>query len=262
MLIFALDDEPLQLECLVDAIREADPGAEVRAFGYADAALQTIAREGLCPDVVFTDIEMPGMTGLALAQALGEASPKTNVIFVTGFRQYAPEAYMLYASGYVMKPVDAERVREELNHLRFSVADAHPIRIQCFGNFEVFSHGKPVVFARKKAKELLAYLVDRQGAGVTIAEAAGILWEDSPYSRSRQRQMQYVITDMLQSLSAANAETIVIRFHSTLSVDPSKFDCDLNAFLAGDPAAKQAYRGEYMIQYSWAEFSRHGLPLD
>ena len=125
----------------------------------------------------------------------------------------------------------------------------------------MFADGKPVAFSRKKSKELLAYLVDRQGAAVSIAEASGILWEDSPYSRSRQRQMQYVIADLLQSLAAVHAENIVIRQRSMLSADPSKFDCDLNAFLDG-AANASAYRGEYMVQYSWAEFSFRDAPPD
>ena len=260
MLIFALDDEPLQLDVLVEAIREAEPAATVMGFGYAAAALAAIREEGLRPDVVFSDIEMPGMSGMELARVLLSMLPKTNVIFVTGFRQYAPEACTLYPSGYVMKPVDAARVRAELDHLRFPVLGARRVRIQCFGNFEAFADETPIVFTRRKSKELLAYLVDRQGAGVSIAEAAGILWEDSPYSRSRQRQMQYVISDLIHSLSAVGAQSIVLRRRSTLSAEPSQYDCDLNAFLAGDPVAKAAYRGEYMVQYSWAEFSFRGEP--
>lgn len=262
MLIFALDDEPLQLEVLCDAIREAEPTAEVLEFGYAAAALRAVREEGLYPDVVFSDIEMPDMSGMELARILKETCPKTNVIFVTGFRQYAPEACALYPSGYVLKPVEPGRVREELDHLRFPVKDARRVRAQCFGNFEIFADGKPIPFARKKSKELLAYLVDRQGAAVSIAEAAGILWEDSPYSRSKQRQMQYVMKDLLHSLAAAVAEDVVIRQRSTLSVDTSKFDCDLYACLAGDDDAVNAYRGEYMAQYSWAEFSFRGAPRD
>ena len=260
MLIFALDDEPLQLDVLADAIREAEPSAEVMEFGYAAAAIRAIRENGLRPEAVFSDIEMPGMTGMELARVLKEMSPKTNVVFVTGFRQYAPEACALYPSGYVLKPVDAKRIRAELANLRFPVADTRRIRVQCFGNFEVFADGKPVAFSRRKSKELLAYLVDRQGAGVSIAEAAAILWEDSPYSRSRQRQMQYVIADMLHSLAAANADAIVIRQRNALSVDASKFDCDLLSFLAGDAGAVNAYRGEYMAQYSWAECSFRGVP--
>lgn len=263
MLIFALDDEPLQLDVLADAIREAEPTAQVRTFGYAAAAIRAMEEDNLRPDVVFSDIEMPGITGMELARILKEKSPKTNVIFVTGFSQYAQEAYLLYPSGYVMKPVDAKRVKEELQHLRFPTEQRqqHRIRVQCFGNFEMFADEKPVVFSRKKSKELLAYLVDRQGAAVSIAEAAGILFEDSPYSRSRQRQMQYVIANLLQSLAAVRAETIVIRQRSMLSVDPSQFDCDLHAVHDGETRAA-AYRGEYMAQYSWAELSFRGTLPD
>lgn len=255
MNIIAVDDEKIALDVLEKAIRKAEPDAEVHAFLLASDAL-AYAEENPC-DTAFLDIEIRDMNGLELAKRLKELNPKANIVFVTGYSQYMGDALSMYVSGYVMKPLDDARVRRELDNLRFPVGKpgARRIRVQCFGNFEIFADGKPIAFSRKKSKELLAYLVDRQGAGVSIPEAAGILFEDCRYSRSRQRQMQYVITDALQSLKAAGAEDVMIRQRSMLSVDPSKFDCDLNAFLSGDAAAVHAYRGEYMVQYSWAEFS-------
>ena len=258
MNILAVDDETIALDVLEKAILKASPAAEVHAFSRAAEALEYAERTPC--DAAFLDIEIRDMNGLALARRLKEQNPRINIIFVTGYNQYMGDALSMYVSGYVMKPADPERIARELDNLRIPLPPrvTRRVRVQCFGNFEIFADGQPVAFPRKKSKELLAYLVDRQGAGVSIPEAAGVLFEDSQYSRSRQRQMQYVITAMLRSLAAVQAEKMVIRQRSMLSVDPGQFDCDLNAFLAGDPAAVNAYRGEYMVQYSWAEFSFRG----
>ena len=67
------------------------------------------------------DIEMPGMSGLALAKSLSARFPLINIIFVTGYAEYAYESYQLYASAFLAKPVSRKALRSALLHLR------HPI---------------------------------------------------------------------------------------------------------------------------------------
>ena len=70
MLIFAIDDEPKALRVLCRCVEESAPGAELRAFDKAADALDAIRTGGLSPDIVFSDIEMPGASGLEFAVAL------------------------------------------------------------------------------------------------------------------------------------------------------------------------------------------------
>lgn len=118
MLILTLDDERLSLEALTDAVRQALPKAETRAYSNAFDALTEIVRDGLCPDAVFTDIEMPGMSGLELAQRIQRDTPSANIVFMTGYKQYALEAINMHCSGYVLKPATVEKIRAELRHMR------------------------------------------------------------------------------------------------------------------------------------------------
>ena len=165
MKILAIDDEPKALRLLHNAIAAAEPDAEITDFADGADALQALRQQGLTPDVVFSDIELPGMSGLAFAVELKKLSPETKIIFVTGFPKYAAEAFMLHVSGYIVKPVYADRVRQELDHLQLPQAATEPdkLQVRCFGHFEVFWHGQPVIFQRKQSKELLAFLVDREG---------------------------------------------------------------------------------------------------
>lgn len=89
MLIYAIDDEKIQLQELRDAIKEALPAENVKPFRNAFDALKAICEEGERPELVFSDIRMPGMDGLSLAVRIKKASPDTKIIFVTGYTHYA-----------------------------------------------------------------------------------------------------------------------------------------------------------------------------
>ncbi|MDL2271958.1 response regulator [Desulfovibrio sp. OttesenSCG-928-I05] len=258
MRILAVDDERLALLALERAIREAEPGCALTCFVSPAEALAHAAKEAV--DVAFLDIEMDSMNGLGLAKRLKDIRGESNIVFVTGHSQYAVDAFSLRASGYLRKPVTAEDIHAELNNLRHPLPDAEKgVRIQCFGNFEIFVDGKPVHFHRSKAKELLAYLVSRSGAGVSKKELAGILWEDGEYNRITQSYLQTLIVEMLRALREAGAECIIIRKWNSLSVDTSLVDCDYYNFEKGEPKAVNAYRGEFMANYPWAEFVENWL---
>ena len=115
MLIFAIDDERTLLQYLHSAIAEAEPGAEIRVYLRGQAALDAVAQEGLRPDVVFSDIRMPGVSGLELAVRMKELSAQTRIVFVTGYDDYALEAYQRHVSGYLIRQVSAAKVSDQAN---------------------------------------------------------------------------------------------------------------------------------------------------
>lgn len=255
MHIIAVDDERLALEALVDSIEKAVPDAVVCSFRDPVKAMEHL-RDHSC-DVAFLDIKMRGMTGLELARRVKELRSGTNIVFVTGYSEYALDAFHLYASGYLLKPATPEAVAQSLQHLRTPVVPKqnHSIRFQCFGNFEVFAGGKPLAFKRGKTKELLAYLVDRMGSGVTMGELTAVLWEDGPDTLSRQSNLRNLISDLKKTLSDAGAENIIRKNRNTIAIDRDAVDCDYYDFLRHIPYAVNCYQGQYMVQYSWAELT-------
>ena len=133
MLIYAIDDEPLQLNNLCTAISAAMPDARTQSFTRPSPLLAAIEAAGEKPNVAFIDIELPGMDGLTLATRIKSLSPETNIVFVTGFSLHALEAYNMHASGYVVKPVSKEKILSEIENLRSAAAPHHKLRVQCFG---------------------------------------------------------------------------------------------------------------------------------
>ena len=170
MTYIAVDDEPFALEDIADALREAVPEVALHSFTSPGRALEYA--ESAPVDVAFLDIELGSMSGLVLAKKLKDLCPEIHIIFVTSHEQYAVKAFQLHATGYLMKPATAEDIRRELTFLYGESETRRRICVQTFGGFEVYVDGTALSFGRAKAKELLAYLVDRRGAGVTTREAS------------------------------------------------------------------------------------------
>ena len=89
------------LRLLHNAIAEAAPDAEIIDFLLGPKAVSHIQTHGVFPDVVFADIQMPGLTGLELAVRLKELAPETKIVFVTGY-DYALDAWHLHVDGYII----------------------------------------------------------------------------------------------------------------------------------------------------------------
>jgi two-component SAPR family response regulator len=259
MRILCLDDEPLALKMLEQAVRQAKPDADITAF-RKQAELLEQARQDGC-DIAFLDIHMRGMNGVELAKKLKELNPKVNIIFVTGFSEYTGEAMGLHASGYIMKPVTKEKVDKELSDLRFPIVPKSDalLRVQCFGNFDVFlPGGEHVRFERSKAKEVFAYLVHKHGASCTTREIFAIIFEDEPYEKKLQNLLQTYIYSMIKSLKDVGAESVIVRSYNALAVNVELLDCDYYRFKQLDASAINRYEMEYMNQYSWADFLYNG----
>lgn len=262
MLIFAIDDEPKMLRSLHAAIAEAVPDATVNDYTGATGTLEALENHALKPDVVFMDIEMPGMSGLDLAVRIKDIHPDARLVFVTAYSEYALDAYKRHVNGYLLKPVDVTMVREELNAFdltRKDTVDDNRLSVRCFGYFDVFYKGEPVVFARKKSKELFAYLIDRKGGVCTSDEIASMLWEDEPDEKVTRHRLRTVISDLRATLKSIGCEEVLIREKRQLAICVDRVDCDYYRMLDGDMAALNAYHGEYMIQYSWGELTTAAL---
>lgn len=110
-----VDDEPLAREWVRSAVAE-DPDLEVLGeCGDGFEAAESIRR--LKPDLVFLDVQMPGLDGFGVLEALSpEEIPA--VVFVTAFDQYAVRAFEAQAVDYLMKPFSKERVEEAVRRVR------------------------------------------------------------------------------------------------------------------------------------------------
>lgn len=255
MNLFVVDDEKHALNYIVTILKETYPKAEIFPFCKTKDAIK-MASDIKC-DVAFLDIRIDDKNGIELAKELKDINGKTNIIFTTAYIEYALDAYKVYASDYLMKPVSSNTIIRAMEHLRDPIkpeAD-NKLRIQCFGNFEVFSGDSPVHFKRSKTKELMAYLVDRKGSTCRVNEIAAVLWEEEADSDSLKSNLRNLISDLKKTLSSVNAESVLVKERNALSINPDMVVCDYYDFIQQIPYAVNSYHGEYMTQFSWAEFT-------
>ena len=168
MRVIAVDDEELMLRALVRAVSSSPDIADVAQFSNADDALEYVKDHPI--DIAFLDINMRGMGGIALAEKIIQVCPNCKIVFCTGYEEYAIPAFKIHASGYLMKPISAKDVQSEIDNIKGIRQKEKLLDVKCFGNFEVYIQGKPLPFKRSKTKELLAFLVDLNGAGMTAKQ--------------------------------------------------------------------------------------------
>ena len=119
------EDESLLRRSLVGHLAKAWPELRVVAE-CEDGASAVEALAELEPDVAFLDIRMPGLTGLEVAAAAAEASPRTRIVFVTAYDQYAIDAFEQGAIDYLLKPITRERLLATVQRIQARAAAGHP----------------------------------------------------------------------------------------------------------------------------------------
>lgn len=263
MYVLAVDDERLALDALLNELGKVFPDAEIHGEKNPLSAVEWmrgLKESGGSLQYAFLDINMKNLNGLELAKIIKTLYPNAYLFFCTAYSEYALDAFGLYAKGYLMKPISAESIEKTLDEMVYDWRAepsefARDIRIQTFGNFEVFVDGKPLIFEKTKAKELFAYLVDRHGASVTTEQIALVLWENSLYDKKSKNMTTTIVASLKKTLKTVGLDGLLIKSWNHLSLDVSKVKCDAYDYEKGDAVAVNSFRGEYMANYSWAEFT-------
>ena len=248
MIAIAVDDEALMLGALVAALEASPDITEVIKFSDCEAALDFAKNNAI--DVAFLDINMRGMGGLALAESIIYARPDCKIVFCTGYEEYAIPAFKLHASGYLMKPISAEDVQGEIDNIKGFRQKAKLLTVKCFGNFEVYAKNEVLTFKRLKTKELFAFLVDRNGAGMTAKQICAALFPNDTDDTKNSAYLRQLVMDLKNTLKAVGAEAVLCHDTPCYRVDTNLLKCDYFSYLE---TGKPEFHGEYMTQYSWAE---------
>jgi len=115
------DDEPLLRAELADALAQWWPTLELVAqVGDGPSAVASAMR--FEPDIVFLDVNMPGLDGLVAARQLRQLGYQGEVVFITAYDQHALEAFAYRASDYLVKPLEEDRLQETLARLKSRLA--------------------------------------------------------------------------------------------------------------------------------------------
>lgn len=243
-------DDMLPARKLMAAMLEEIPDIElIDSFSDAESALEFLGKNEI--DIIFLDMEMPGMNGLEMARAMESMISPPEIIFVTGYTEYALDAWKTNARAYLVKPFGRDDIVE-------AIAKCMPLRmrktgksieIRCFPGFDVFLDGSPIKFKSAKAKELLAYLVQNRGEWVKSEKLTYILFgeHDEKASQAHLRVIFYRLRGTLKEYGLS--ELLETNFNQS-RVRTELFACDYYRYLAGE---KVEFQGEYLHDYSWGE---------
>jgi two-component system, LytTR family, response regulator len=280
MKVCLFDDEPLAIELLKFQLLEFKEieilftSTEANINKY-NGLLQQI-------DVVFLDIEMPGTNGLLIAEEITALNPNIQVVFVTGYNQYAVQAFEMNALDYILKPVSAERLQNTIQRLQSST-DNHKkepdlLHIQVLGdlNFQLYHqpHPSEIKWRTAKSKELFIYLLHNEGTVVSKDKLVDTLWEDieleKAYSnlyvsiynirKALKELQQYIYIESVQ-------DGYVLKLNQTI-IDKINWKDKIQyiptittEFIGHLEDTMSIYKGNYLekLDYTWLEAERFEL---
>ena len=254
MTILAVDDDPKVLARLAEDARALQPDAEVYLHTSSLEALADARQREI--DVALLSAELPELNGLDLGAYLKDLYPLVNLIVMHPDGTYGYDALALHASGYLLKPAKADSLKREFDDLRHPDAEKRRKRVfaQTFGSFELFVDGKPVAFKYSRTKEIVALLVNNRGAQTTNGEIIAALWEDEGDPEKRTSYLSNLRQDLQNTFNKLKLTGILLKQRGSLAIAADRIECDLFDWLAKKRDSKYQYLGDYMNQYSWAEY--------
>ena len=213
MITLSVDDSKDVITLMKMMLTRIDPGGKHMIASNMKEAFELMSED---VDIVFLDIEMPGINGLEAADLLQSKYPRLNIIFVTGHPEYAYSAHGVHPSGFLSKPIDEYDIMRELKHLRFPLGSGKSgLCVQC-SPFAVYFDNEQINFKSAKTTELFAYLIYRDGAFCTIDEVLTALWGGDVEKSGRLRQL---VMDLRSSLAEVNSESVVSKKYGKLGLN-------------------------------------------
>jgi two-component system LytT family response regulator len=196
--------------------------ADIELLGEAaDGLAAAAAIEKLAPDVVFLDIQMPGLSGLEVAAQL-EPEHAPLLVFVTAFDEHAIKAFELNAIDYLLKPYDRDRLRRTLQRIRERQGAVRP------------DAASAVRAARAQTGSSERLLVP-QGEELQLIEASSIHWlaADDNYVHVHTATRRYMLRRTLADLIAQLGEQRFVRIHRSTAVNLAEV-ASLSPLFKGD----------------------------
>lgn len=244
MKIVIIDDEMYALQSFLSEVIDCD--VECRFFKDDEkAVLDYLSRNSV--DAVFSDVSMPRVDGIELAEKIVSLTESIPIVFITGMNvtmEDLPEKVRARTLGFLYKPYNTHRLLEYLNVIRRRKPH---LEVRTFGSFDCFADGKLVMFSSAKSKELFALLIVYNGNSLTMSDAITHLWQDNDVEKAKILYRNAVFR-LRKTLSEVGVECVGFG-RAVLTLDKTNISCDFWDFLrtGGD-----AYRGEFLKSYDWS----------
>jgi two-component system, LytTR family, response regulator len=222
--VLIVDDEPLARDCVRLALDGFDDCEVVGECPDGDSAVGAI--RSLDPDLVFLDVQMPGMDAFGVIEEVGVAAMPA-IVFVTAFDRHAIRAFEIHAVDYVLKPFDDDRfgeaVRQALERLRAERADALTARL------------KALLGARTEETKTLRRLAVRDRDRIKYIAVDDVDWFEAEgnYVRIHRGAQTHLIRNTLSGLIERLDPSRFVRIHRSTIVNVDRV-AEVQPWAGGD----------------------------
>jgi two-component SAPR family response regulator len=247
-----VDDEPMMIKRFLRLSNDI-PGFDIVAtFDDPEEALKYVKENPV--EAVLLDIEMPGMSGLALAKTMRKKREDIVIVFVTAHEGYIAESNKMGGDYYLLKPYTRDMIELMVDRICLIARRQYKdIYVQMFGRFVVFKNGTPIQLTGK-AKEILALIISRCGREISNEEIYNTIWENRPYSNEKMTVYYNALKRLKSALSAESISDILISTTHGQIANVETFDCDYYAWREKSAELRDQFEGEFLSEYSWGEY--------
>jgi two-component system, LytTR family, response regulator len=215
MRVIVVDDEPLAREGLVELL-ETHAGIEIGG-AFPDGASALAAMDAERPDAIFVDVQMPGMTGFELVDAI-DLDPLPAVVFVTAYDEYAIRAFEVSAIDYLLKPVSTERLAQTVERVRAHVRGREHARTDVAYRAKMSSLLDGVVPGRTAG---VGRLIVREVGQIIVVPTRDVDWVEGAdyYAKLHVRNSVHMLRETLASLEQRLDQARFLRIHRSAIVN-------------------------------------------
>jgi two-component SAPR family response regulator len=280
--VILLDDEALALHHMENLLRDTDGIDIIGSFQNPFQALEFSTRE--LPDVIFLDIEMPGLTGVEFAERIQQVSTEVMIVFITAYDEYAVKAFEMNAVDYILKPVQRKRLNETVLRLleRRKTPTAtldYSGMVYCFNGLHFkkkleSSEKIDVQWRTTKSRELFSFFIQHRQRPVRKDMIIDLLWPELD-DKKAYAQLYAAIYQIRKTLASVNLNITISSLDQryTLDLNEVKLDVDewekglqdlpldIEKNLSVYQKVLELYQGDYFAEegYLWAENERERL---
>lgn len=189
-------------------------------------------------DLLLLDIEMPGISGIEIAEQIFEIAPQCEVIFVTAYDKYALQAFQVNAVGYLLKPIELEDLEGQIRRLRMKRQIPQKrktedvLSVQCIGGFQCKNEttGETLRWRTAKAEELFALLVHMNGQVITKDKVIDTLWPEMEYEKA-SKNLHAISYYIRESLSQLGFSDVFLRERGAYRLNDQQIKSDVKRFM-------------------------------
>jgi len=223
-----VDDEDLSVKRLKRLLLESGEFGVCHTFLNPSDAYEFAKTNPI--DIAFLDIAMPKIDGMTLSGKLRELDDSIQLVFATGYGNYAVQAFDISALDYLMKPVTAERLNQTLRKIGKTRHGTPSLYIQLLNGLKIYDQGRqetPIKLRSPKTEELFAFLICKRT--VSREEIVETLWGDLETEKAL-KNLNSTLYYIRQAIDADKFGNVIQTGRTEIRVEDNGVYCDLYEF--------------------------------